>query len=30
MFSHYLITRFNLKNPKWGVTKNNETLLTDE
>lgn len=30
MFSHYLITRFNLKNPKWDVTKNNETLLTDE
>ncbi|KAF2516856.1 hypothetical protein E0W68_11615 [Flavobacterium salilacus subsp. salilacus] len=30
MFSHYLITRFNLKNPKWDVTKNNESLLTDE
>jgi hypothetical protein len=30
MFSHYLITRFNLKNPKWDVTKNNENLLTDE
>ncbi len=30
MFNHYLITRFNLKNPKWDVTKNNETLLTDE
>jgi hypothetical protein len=30
MFKHYLITRFNLKNPEWDVTKNNETLLTDE
>ncbi|HLA55281.1 MAG TPA: glycosyltransferase, partial [Flavobacterium sp.] len=30
MFQHYLITRFNLRNPKWDVTKNNETLLTDE
>ncbi|MFL9844352.1 glycosyltransferase [Flavobacterium rhizosphaerae] len=30
MFSHYLITRFNLKNPKWDVTKNKESLLTDE
>ncbi len=30
MFKHYLITRFNLKNPQWDVTKNNETLLTDE
>lgn len=30
MFKHYLITRFNLKNPDWDVTKNNETLLTDE
>lgn len=29
MFHHYLITRFNLRNPKWDVTKNNETLLTD-
>jgi hypothetical protein len=29
-FQHYLITRFNLRNPKWDVTKNNETLLTDE
>ncbi|MGX7668340.1 glycosyltransferase [Flavobacterium pedocola] len=27
MFYHYLITRFNLKNPEWDVTKNNETLL---
>ncbi len=30
MFDHYLITRFNLKNPKWELTKNNETLLNDE
>ncbi|RZJ36241.1 MAG: hypothetical protein EOO51_02490 [Flavobacterium sp.] len=30
MFRHYLITRFNLRNPKWDVTKNNETLLNDE
>ncbi|GGF17097.1 glycosyltransferase [Flavobacterium limi] len=30
MFEHYLITRFNLKNPNWDVTKNNEELLTDE
>lgn len=30
MFKHYLITRFNLRNPDWNVTKNNETLLTDE
>ena len=30
MFKHYLITRFNLKNPKWSTTKNNESLLTDE
>ena len=30
MFDHYLITRFNLKNPKWDLTKNNETLLNDE
>ena len=27
MFQHLLITRFNLKNPDWIVTKNNETLL---
>lgn len=27
MFYHYLITRFNLKNPDWELTKNNETLL---
>lgn len=30
MFNHYLITRFNLRNPKWDVTKNNEALLTDQ
>lgn len=30
MFEHYLITRFNLRNPKWNVTKNNEQLLTKE
>ena len=30
MFEHFLITRFNLKNPKWSVTKNNELLLTKE
>lgn len=30
MFRHYLITRFNLRNPKWDVTKNNETLLNDD
>jgi hypothetical protein len=30
MFEHYLITRFNLRNPKWNVTKNNELLLTEE
>lgn len=30
MFKHYLITRFNLRNPKWNTTKNNESLLTDE
>ena len=29
MFEHYLITRFNLKNPNWDVTKNNEELLND-
>ncbi|MEO1031759.1 MAG: glycosyltransferase [Bacteroidota bacterium] len=28
MYKHYLITRFNLKNKNWDVTKNNETLLT--
>lgn len=30
MFQHYLITRFNLRNPEWDVTKNNELLLTDD
>jgi hypothetical protein len=30
MFKHFLITRFNLRNPEWDVTKNNEKLLTDE
>src|SRR5688572_5851115 len=30
LFDHYLITRFNLRNPEWAVTKNNESLLTDE
>ena len=30
MFQHYLITRFNLKNKNWDVTKNNESLLTRE
>lgn len=30
MFKHYLITRFNLKNKNWDVTKNNESLLTRE
>lgn len=29
-FSHFLITRFNLRNPKWDATKNNESLLTDD
>lgn len=29
MFDHYLMTRFNLRNPQWEVTKNNETLLTE-
>ncbi len=29
MFDHFLITRFNLRNPKWELTKNNETLLDD-
>jgi hypothetical protein len=29
MFEHFLITRFNLKNPNWDVTKNNEELLND-
>ncbi len=30
MFDHFLITRFNLRNPEWDVTKNNESLLTDD
>lgn len=30
MFKHLLITRFNLRNPKWDFTKNNESLLNDE
>ena len=30
MFKHYLITRFNLRNKNWSVTKNNESLLTQE
>ncbi len=30
MFRHYLITRFNLRNPKWDKTKNNESLLDQE
>lgn len=30
MFHHLLITRFNLKNPGWEVTKNNETLLNED
>lgn len=30
MFQHYLITRFNLRNPKWDVTKNNESLLNED
>lgn len=29
MFHHFLITRFNLKNPGWDVTKNKEALLDD-
>jgi hypothetical protein len=30
MFHHLLITRFNLKNPDWRLTKNNETLLDEK
>lgn len=30
MFKHFIITRFNLTNPDWTTTKNNEPLLTDE
>lgn len=29
-FDHYLMTRFNLRNPDWEFTKRNEALLTDE
>jgi hypothetical protein len=30
MFEHFLITRFNLKNPNWGLTKNNEAILDEK
>lgn len=30
MFYHFLITRFNLRNPEWDVTKNNEALLDEK
>ena len=30
MFEHLLITRFNLKNPTWGLTKNNEAILDEQ
>lgn len=30
MFDHYLITRFNLRNIDWKVTKNNEALLDQQ
>jgi len=30
MFEHFLITRFNLKNPTWGLTKNNEAILDEK
>lgn len=30
MFDHFIITRFNLRNPAWDTTKNNETLLTEK
>ena len=30
MFHHLLVTRFNLRNPEWDVTKNNEKLLTED
>jgi hypothetical protein len=30
MFTHLLITRFNLRRDDWKVSKKNETLLTDE
>ena len=29
-FKHFLITRFNLKNSKWGLTKNKESVLTEQ
>src|SRR6185295_9702800 len=29
MFYHFLITRFNLKNKDWDLTKNKEALLDD-
>lgn len=30
MFNHFLITRFNLRNPSWGLTKNNEPILDEK
>jgi hypothetical protein len=30
MFEHFLITRFNLRNPNWGLTKNNEAILDEK
>lgn len=30
MFHHILVTRFNLRNSDWDVTKNNEELLTED
>ena len=30
MFKHFLITRFNLRNPKWISDKKNVAVLTDE
>lgn len=30
MFEHFLITRFNLKNPNWGLTKNKEAILDEK
>jgi hypothetical protein len=29
MFDHYIITRFNLRNPKWEAQNNGKSLLTD-
>ncbi|MGV6829271.1 MAG: glycosyltransferase [Flavobacteriales bacterium] len=29
MFHHYIITRFNLRNPKWEAENNGKTLLTE-